>query len=357
MIQFNLAESRNHPSNNKHVLCGFPLHLRGQTSASSSHVAPDVKSLRLPAPQSMQEHSRGYLKSNSAGVQQQSSLVTNSLNENAQEAQSSLYSTKAMFFWNECCIPLFFLATSSSQQQHQQLQTREIRQHYFVVLWCTRFSCFFNLLPLVILFGREDSMLLHSHNATASPQWNLLAIPTTYLGSSDGGMRLASCLYLAFMPISSCFLQIFCFMHSSVDSMQLRIVTCLLCSLSLLSGNIAAILFIAMPHNGSVAIAANISSTKKHWNLPFFFLSLSFSLGSIQLLLLLRKTSILRIMFCTATAVSVITMCILAFQTSSLQNGKRFYQTTALPFMLLFFETTRSHYTFSSSTFLDHGVA
>jgi lipid-A-disaccharide synthase-like uncharacterized protein len=77
--------------------------------------------------------------------------------------------------------------------------------------------------------------------------------------------------------------------------------------------------------------------------LPFMFLSISFSLGCIQLLLLLNKNNVVRIMFCTASAVLIITLSILAFQNSASHTGKRFYQTLVFPFFLLFVETTRSH--------------
>jgi len=353
MIQFNLLDSSSRDQKNKllnyhnrNMLCGFP--------APSGSFALDAsqkpnRSVYLPTPQTMSDHlssSGKHSKKIERGLSAQQSHQTNV------PLPNQLGQPYHHYWWNECCVPLFFLA--SQHQDHQQ--QHNIKKHYAVVLWCTRFSCFFALLPLVLVFGRDDSaasvLSTHVQHNTSyvsqfqqeQLQWNFWAlIMSSYANRNEiggWGMRVASCLYLAIMPISSCFLQIFCYLHSSVDSMQQRIVTCLLCNLSLLSGNIAAILFIALPLQQNSLIIP-----KKTWNLAFFFLSTSFSIGSIQLLLLLRKTSILRIMFCTATAVSVITMCILAFQTSSLQNGKRFYQTTAIPFMLLFFETTRSHYT------------
>jgi len=177
-------------------------------------------------------------------------------------------------------------------------------------LWFPRISCILLIFPLFLL-NRDDIQHM----------WKT-SIPLT-------GARIASCLYLCLMPISAHYLQLFSYTFS-VHSYASKLISCVLCCLCIVLGNIAAILFL-------VQDPGNVSQ------LPFFFLSSALSIGSLQLLFLLEKGSIFRVMFCTAIAVLVVTLCILAFQASSSVNGKRFYQTASFPFILLFFETTRSH--------------
>lgn len=233
----------------------------------------------------------------------------------------------------DCCISLF------SHRSHQQ-STFHKRE---AITWGSRISCSLVLLPLVFFFARSDDSLLlpnNNHNSNAS---FINSNPVVVHPSGVGvGVRIASCIYLAIMPLTSYFLLSFTYVYSANKNMTmtLRMITCFLCAFSLLLGNIAAVLFLLTQRQ---MITTTTTTTFSYLNLAFLCLSSSFTIGCIQLLLLMRKTSALRVMFCTATAVSVITLCILAFQTSNTLTGRRFYQTAAFPFVLLFFETTRSH--------------
>lgn len=231
----------------------------------------------------------------------------------------------------DCCVSLFSLQS----QQHSTFHKRE------AIIWASRISCSVVLLPLVFFFARSDDSLL-ANNYNGNNNYNASFIysnPVFVHPSGVGvGVRIASCIYLAIMPLTSYFLLTFTYVYSANKNMTmtLRMITCFLCAFSLLLGNIAAVLFLLTQRQ-------TMTTFSSYLNLAFLCLSSSFTIGCIQLLLLMRKTSALRVMFCTATAVSVITLCILAFQASNTLTGRRFYQTAAFPFVLLFFETTRSH--------------
>lgn len=70
-------------------------------------------------------------------------------------------------------------------------------------------------------------------------------------------------------------------------------------------------------------------------------LALSLILGATQLLWVAQKRVVLRVMFCTATAITIIALAILGAVTP-MSLGCQFFQSAAMPLVLLFMETTRT---------------
>lgn len=180
-----------------------------------------------------------------------------------------------------------------------------------------RFSCFIMLLPILLINYKNGD---DSGSTTPSSTLNMI--------NNTSGIRLASCFYLIIAPFSSYFLQLFSFLHAP-STLFSRFITCFLCMMCLMLGNTAAVLFLVLD--------------TKYQYIAFSFLSSSIAFGCIQLLILLNKTSIFRVMICTGTSVLVIILSILALHNNSNASGRRFYQSASFPFLLLFYETTRSH--------------
>jgi hypothetical protein len=70
-------------------------------------------------------------------------------------------------------------------------------------------------------------------------------------------------------------------------------------------------------------------------------LALSLILGAAQLLWVAQKRVMLRVMFCTATAIMVMALAILG-AVAPPPLGCQFFQSSAMPLVLLFMETTRA---------------
>ena len=63
-------------------------------------------------------------------------------------------------------------------------------------------------------------------------------------------------------------------------------------------------------------------------------------LGALQLLWVVQKRAVFRVMMCTATAMLVIALAIVAALAPP-SMGRRFFQSATFPFVLLFMETSR----------------
>ena len=98
-----------------------------------------------------------------------------------------------------------------------------------------------------------------------------------------------------------------------------------LCRLCLCMGNAAALLALSAPAMPQPAHA---------------LFTLAICLGCIQLLLMVHKGHVLRVMACTAVAVMVSALALAAAALSP-ALARRFFQAAALPFVLLFLETAR----------------
>ena len=69
-------------------------------------------------------------------------------------------------------------------------------------------------------------------------------------------------------------------------------------------------------------------------------LSIALILGALQLLWVVQKRAVFRVMMCTATAMLVIALAIVAALAPP-SMGRRFFQSATFPFVLLFMETSR----------------
>ena len=187
-------------------------------------------------------------------------------------------------------------------------------QKFYVYVWLARVACFINFLPFLFIARHEEP-----------------------------GLRACVCVYLSMMPFTSFVLHTFtslvCLNHPAniVVSVYYQVLAIVLGQACIIFGNVSAVFFLQY-------------EPKQH-QAAYFFLSLSLSLGSIQLLVLLNKNNVLRVMFCTASSVLIVILNVLAFQSASSLNtsqSKRFYQSSSLPFLLLYLEMTRSHYPIAS---------
>jgi hypothetical protein len=137
--------------------------------------------------------------------------------------------------------------------------------------------------------------------------------------------KSAACTHLLLTPVTSfCFLT---FSYVRCSQKRMKIISCALCGLCLTLGNCSAVILI-------------MSSSSNVW--CSYLLSGALCIGSIQLLIVLDKGNVIRVMGCTAAAVMVIVLAILGSSAAQSPNTtKRFFQSSALPFLLLFLETSR----------------
>ena len=157
------------------------------------------------------------------------------------------------------------------------------------IKWYARISCIIALLPMVLFHKNTRNM---------------------------------ACLHLILSPITSYFLQSFS-VHRC-DSDKLNSVSRILCGLCVVLANFSAILMVI-----------DEASKSSH-----YVLTSSICLGTLQLLIVLRKENVIRGMICTAIAVLVITLSMIAVVVP-ITTGKRFYQSIGLPFAVLFLESSR----------------
>jgi hypothetical protein len=151
-------------------------------------------------------------------------------------------------------------------------------------------------------------------------------VPILFYTKNETLTKSAACAHLLLTPITSFFLQTFSYVRCSQPKM--KIISCGLCGLCLTLGNFTAVIL--------------IMSTKANNIWASYLLSSALCIGSIQLLLVLDKGNVIRVMGCTTAAVMVIVLAILGSATAQSPNmTKRFFQSSALPFLLLFLEASR----------------
>jgi hypothetical protein len=92
---------------------------------------------------------------------------------------------------------------------------------------------------------------------------------------------------------------------------------------------------VILANSSAVLMILDEASKSSH-----YILTSSICLGSLQLLIVLRKENVIRVMICTAIAVLVITLSMIAVVVP-ITTGKRFYQSIGLPFAVLFLESSR----------------
>lgn len=173
------------------------------------------------------------------------------------------------------------------------------------------------------------------------------------LGSTPTSAHRTACLYLLAAPLVAPPLQAFAGGGGPVAAN--------LCRACLCAGNAAALLLLAPASmQGTAAVFWSASSSSllsasspqappqaayygptSLWAPAAHGLAAAaLCLGCAQLLLMLPKDHVLRVMACTAAAVMVAALA-LAAAFAPAAFARRFFQAAALPFVLLFMETTR----------------
>ena len=74
---------------------------------------------------------------------------------------------------------------------------------------------------------------------------------------------------------------------------------------------------------------------------PLYFLALALSIATLQLLWVVEKRAIPRVMLCTATAMLILVLLLVAILAPTPTMSRRFFQSTTLPLLLLFMETSK----------------
>jgi len=208
------------------------------------------------------------------------------------------------------------------------------------IIFFARLCCLSLIFPMLFISSMANLSLLRQHDDVLntvqlvySKYYNTTIQHTLhcqFTKFSNMGIYYASCIFIVFMPVSGYILHAFTYTHTMHwNSKKLHLAASFSCFLCIILGNISAVLFLVL-------------DVKMHtWG--FFFLSLSMTLGCLQLLFILNKKNTFQVMICTAASVLTIMLCFLAFQHHSTLTGRRFYQSATLPFYVLFYETTRSH--------------
>ena len=171
--------------------------------------------------------------------------------------------------------------------------------------------------PLPIVVASEPIPVVNNNLV----QWTIAAriaciVAVTPLLLMPKGI-VAAYVHLLTMPATAFVLQKY---NHTRYALGLQSLLALLC---VLLGNISAVMFL-LPYSDA--------------RQP---LALSLILGAAQLLWVAQKRVMLRVMFCTATAIMVMAFAILGAVAPPVL-GCQFFQSSAMPLVLLFMETTRA---------------
>ena len=175
-------------------------------------------------------------------------------------------------------------------------------------------------------------------------------LPVLLLGMTAASAHRAACLHLLVTPITGPYLQGYACEGGRISG--------ILCRACLFLGSTTALSLLA-PATASSTLAVlwfsnTTTTTTSHddANLAHYFYggvwmpwahtmaSSALCLGCIQLLFILPKEDVLRVMGCTAVAVMVGALAIAA-AVSPAALARRLFQASAPPFFVLFIETTR----------------
>ena len=181
----------------------------------------------------------------------------------------------------------------------------------------------------------------------------ITVLPVLLLGNSAASAHRAACLHLLAAPFTAPFLQRWACESDGLASG--------LCRFCLFVGNLAALLllapttasdtlevFIARPstHSGAAAPAA-YGGVWVPW--AHALAACALCSGCAQLLYALPKDNVLRVMGCTACAVLVGALAVAAALAPA-ALARRLFQSAAIPFLVLFGETSRTPPASSSSS-------
>ena len=174
-------------------------------------------------------------------------------------------------------------------------------------------------------------------------------LPLLLLHSSPASVLRAACAHLIITPITAPDLQLF--------AMEGGALTSWLCRAALFMGSLAALLLLLVMHTPArcAAAAATLpsSSAAAHRGnnnatsldaiaqpVAHGLVASSLCLGCVQLLFMVRKENVLRVMGCTAAGVVVAALAVAA-AFGPVPMARRFLQAAILPFLVLFAEASR----------------
>jgi hypothetical protein len=146
--------------------------------------------------------------------------------------------------------------------------------------------------------------------------------PLLLWGPLANGAQRAAVVYLLLVPLTAPPLQ-----HFAATQQQQSLAPRELCRAALWLGNLAALL-LPLPLPSATLVAHAL-------------VAVALCLGCTQLLIMVHKGNVLRVMACTAAAVVVAALAV-ASVLAPLALARRFFQSAILPFGLLFLEATRS---------------
>jgi hypothetical protein len=170
----------------------------------------------------------------------------------------------------------------------------------------------------------HDTLLCLAYAARLSCVVALL--PMVLFANNEKITKSAACLHLLMTPVTSFFLQNFS--YARCHERRAKIISCFLSGVCFALGNSAAVILLA--NDDPKLLIGWVNG----------LLSVALCLGSGQLLMVLHKGNVVRVMACTAAAVMVVVLAILG-SVAPLNMTKRFFQSAAIPFLLLFLETSR----------------
>ena len=155
---------------------------------------------------------------------------------------------------------------------------------------------------------------------------------------SAGSTVRAACLHLLLVPLTAPYLQLF--------AMEGGALTSWLCRAAMLLGTTAALILLLL-HASRPATAPGILLIRNATTIETLaqpsahgLVALALCLGCAQLLCMVHKENVLRVMACTAAAVVVAALAVAA-AFGPLHLARRFLQATVLPLLLLFAEASR----------------
>jgi len=211
--------------------------------------------------------------------------------------QSSLTATPIFHQGKFPSVPTkIIVRTEDDMAATDHLHVKDSNNKNIIFLWVMRVACVITCAPLV-LFTRDDRHVM----------W-------------------AACSYLIVSPLTCSLFQIYAFKHS--PTLVFKAISLILCSISVILGNISAVLLLN-------------SEAQSYY--AYFLVSVSVGLGCLQLLLLLHKQHIVFVMLCTAIGVLTLTLAVIACVTNTWTH-RRFYPFIFIPLVILFFAVSNSIY-------------
>jgi hypothetical protein len=91
----------------------------------------------------------------------------------------------------------------------------------------------------------------------------------------------------------------------------------------------------------ATATSTTTSNNNNNSKIPLILLALALMAATAQLLWVVEKRIVPRVMLCTATAVLILALVLIAVLVPGPSMARRFFQSTTLPLLLLFMETSR----------------